>query len=57
MKFIAVNYPIKFIESVIRAFRQKDNNVDTGEYIIFIYQYLFIWSSKISDFIWDTFLS
>ena len=28
------NYPIKFIESVIRTFRQKDNNIDKEEYTV-----------------------
>ena len=31
---MAANYPIKFIESIIRTFRQKDNNFDTEGYII-----------------------
>ena len=32
--YIAANYPIMFIESVIRTFRPKDNNVGTEEYNI-----------------------
>ena len=32
-KFIAANYPIKFVESIFIRFKQKDNNINTKEHI------------------------